>query len=125
GTGMTPKDDMPRILRYRAKAPPEMVELAPMEHPPAVIPPPWRSRFESRRLKRGLLLLMLLVAAIGAGYWWLLHPRAGLPPGIASGNGRLEADEIDIDTKFAGRIAKLFADEGDLVKAAQVLAKMD
>ena len=29
----------------------------------------------------------------------------------------LEADEIDIDTKFAGRIAKLFADEGDMVKA--------
>jgi hypothetical protein len=24
--------------------------------------------------------------------------------GFATGNGRLEADEIDIDTKFAGRI---------------------
>jgi HlyD family secretion protein len=48
-----------------------------------------------------------------------------LPPGFASGNGRLEADAIDIDTKFAGRIAKLLADEGDLVKAGQVLAIMD
>jgi HlyD family secretion protein len=54
-----------------------------------------------------------------------LHPRAGLPPGIASGNGRLEADEIDIDTKFAGRIATLFADEGSLTKGGEVLAKMD
>ena len=42
-----------------------------------------------------------------------------LPPGIVLGNGRLEADEIDIDTKFAGRIAKLLADEGDMVKAAK------
>ena len=48
-----------------------------------------------------------------------------LPPGIAFGNGRLESDEIDIDTKFAGRIAKLFIDEGDMVAAGQVVAMMD
>jgi HlyD family secretion protein len=42
-----------------------------------------------------------------------------------SGNGRLESDEIDIDTKFAGRIAKLFVDEGDMVAAGQVVAMMD
>ncbi len=40
-------------------------------------------------------------------------------------NGRLEADEIDIATKFPGRISKLLADEGDLVKAGQVVAVMD
>ena len=50
---------------------------------------------------------------------------AELPPGIASGNGRLEADEIAIDTKFAGRIAALFADEGDMVGAGQLVAVMD
>jgi len=48
-----------------------------------------------------------------------------LPPGIVSGNGRLEADEIDIATKFAGRIARLQADEGDLVHAGDVVAVMD
>jgi HlyD family secretion protein len=48
-----------------------------------------------------------------------------MPPGIAWGNGRLEADEIDIDTKFAGRIAELRADEGDFVEAGQVVALMD
>lgn len=55
----------------------------------------------------------------------MLHPTAGLPPGIASGNGRLDADEMDIDTKFAGRIASLSVDEGDLTKAGEVLAAMD
>ena len=45
--------------------------------------------------------------------------------GIVSGNGRIEADEIDIDTKFAGRIVEMFVDEGDMVKAQQVLARMD
>lgn len=76
------------------------------------------------RAKRALLLSILLIGAIGAGTWWF-YPRNGLPPGIAFGNGRLEADEIDIDTKFAGRIAELLADEGDVVKAGQVVAVMD
>ena len=42
-----------------------------------------------------------------------------------SGNGRIEADEIDIATKFAGRVAELLADEGDAVAAGQVVARMD
>ncbi|HUC50861.1 MAG TPA: HlyD family efflux transporter periplasmic adaptor subunit [Xanthobacteraceae bacterium] len=74
---------------------------------------------------RVALALIVLAGGAGASYyvWQRLHPQ--LPAGIALGNGRLEADEIDIDTKYAGRIAQLFADEGDLVKAGQVLARMD
>jgi hypothetical protein len=55
------------------------------------------------------LALVLIVAIGGAGsglYWWL-HLQPQLPPGIAFGNGRIEAQEIDIDTKFAGRIAEI------------------
>jgi HlyD family secretion protein len=48
-----------------------------------------------------------------------------LPSGIFWGNGRIEADEIDIDTKFAGRIAEVLAAEGDMVKAGQIVARMD
>ena len=61
----------------------------------------------------------------GIGWLWWQQHQSRLPPGIASGNGRLESDEIDIDTKFAGRIAKLFVDEGDMVAAGQVVAMMD
>ena len=67
----------------------------------------------------------VVMAGAGASYYWWhrLHPQ--LPSGIALGNGRLEADEIDIDTKYAGRIAEILADEGDMVKAGQVVARMD
>ena len=41
------------------------------------------------------------------------------------GLGRLEADPIDIATKFAGRIFQLKVDEGDMVSAGQVVAVMD
>jgi HlyD family secretion protein len=71
-----------------------------------------------------LVVVLLAATAIGGVYWWRASQPI-LPPGIAWGNGRLEADEIDIDTKFAGRIAELQADEGDLVKAGQVVAVMD
>ena len=99
--------------------PPASVQL------PAVVPPMPNGPAPRRWLRRALLALVLLIAAAaGAATGGFTRDQA-LPPGIASGNGRLEADEIDIDTKFAGRIAKLFADEGDLVKAGQVVAVMD
>jgi HlyD family secretion protein len=74
---------------------------------------------------RIVVALALLAGGAGGGYYWWQHLQAQLPAGIAFGNGRLEADEIDIDTKFAGRIAEILADEGDLVKAGQVVARMD
>jgi HlyD family secretion protein len=85
---------------------------------------PRRQRRWRRRVVTVALLLMI-GAGVGIGWaWWQQH-QVRLPPGIASGNGRLEADEIDIDTKFAGRIAKLFVDEGDMVFAGQVVAMTD
>jgi HlyD family secretion protein len=89
---------------------------------PAPLPAPSRPR---RRPWRRLVLLLLLAAvAAGGGYWWL-RSRPTLPPAIASGNGRLEADQIDIATKFAGRVARLLVDEGDRVTPGQVVAVMD
>ena len=58
-----------------------------------------------------IALLIMIGAGAGIGWLWWHQHQSRLPLGIASGNGRLESDEIDIDTKFAGRIAKLFVDE--------------
>src|SRR5262245_10020068 len=73
------------------------------------------------------IVLLLATAALvlaGGGYWWL-HRVPPLPAGIAVGNGRIEADPIDIATKFPGRVFRLFVDEGDMVTAGQVVAVMD
>jgi HlyD family secretion protein len=69
--------------------------------------------------------IILVVAGGGAYYAWQYLKPAGLPPGIAAGNGRIEAVEIDVATKIAGRIKDIFVDEGDFVSAGQVLACMD
>jgi HlyD family secretion protein len=79
-----------------------------------------------RRPRLALVAVFAIIAAVsGVGWFWWQHHQMQLPPGIEWGNGRLEADEIDIDTKFAGRIAQLFVDEGDMVRAGQVVAMMD
>jgi HlyD family secretion protein len=92
---------------------------------PAVVAQPAAKPIARRPLRKAVLILVLLAVAAVGGYYWWQHLQSRLPPGIAWGNGRIEADEIDIATKFAGRIARLFADEGDMVKPGQVVALMD
>ena len=89
---------------------------------PAVLPAPEPPR---RRIRRLLLALVVIAAGAGGGYYWWRQSLEQLPAGIAVGNGRIEADEIDISTKFAGRVATLAVIEGDMVKAGQVVAAMD
>ena len=106
-------------------APPAERSLVParVPPPPALKPPAPTGR---RRRWRALALLGLAILVVGgAGAYWLWLRQGGLPVGIVYGNGRIEADQIDIDTKFAGRIAEIFVDEGDMVKGGQVLARMD
>ncbi len=54
----------------------------------------------------------------------MMRPPA-LPDTIASGNGRIEADEIQIATKYPGRVKEILVEEGDMVAPGAVLAHMD
>lgn len=80
-------------------------------------------------LNRYWKLALLLVALAGASYAaWLyqanrLAARAMI--GIASGNGRIEAVEIDVAARTAGRLSDVLVHEGDFVEAGQVVATMD
>ncbi|WP_454887495.1 HlyD family secretion protein [Sphingomonas oryzagri] len=68
--------------------------------------------------------IVLLIAAVAFGGWWLLRPK-GFGPGIVAGNGRIEATEIDVAAKTPGRIADILVDEGDFVRQGQVVAHID
>lgn len=68
--------------------------------------------------------LALAVVIIGYLAWRWLEPQP-LPTGFVKTNGRIEAIEIDIATKIAGRVKQIVVDEGDFVAAGQVLVKMD
>ncbi len=77
--------------------------------------------FDKRMLGGALLVLGV---ALSIAYWQRDH-RNGLPQGFTQGNGRIEATQIDIATKFAGRIKSIAVNEGDPVSAGQALAEMD
>jgi HlyD family secretion protein len=90
-------------------------------------------------MKRIAIAGVLLLAALAgwAGWHYSDAPRAivakvveyfwgpTLPPGFASGNGRIEATQYDIAAKHAGRIAEVLIREGDMVAKGQVLARID
>lgn len=72
-----------------------------------------------------LLVTVLILAALGAAYAaWRLRPPE-LPQGVAFGNGRLEATEVDVATKVGGRLATLTPHEGDRVEKGQIVATLD
>ena len=75
--------------------------------------------------KKITTIAVLLVLAVATAVVWQKLQVHSLPEGIASGNGRLEATEVDITTKYPGRLEALYAKEGDNVKAGQVLARME
>jgi len=74
-----------------------------------------------------ILLGIFSLAALTAGglYAWQQSRVPALPEGLARGNGRIEAVEIDVSVKSPGRIRNILVDEGDLVKAGDILAHMD
>ncbi|MBN9471378.1 MAG: efflux RND transporter periplasmic adaptor subunit [Bosea sp.] len=56
---------------------------------------------------------------------FLQRLRSGnLPAGIAKSNGRIEATQIDVAAKYAGRLSQVLVNEGDDVTAGQVIAKI-
>ena len=75
--------------------------------------------------RRVIVALMLAIGAVAGCGAWRMVPDPGLPDGIASGNGRVEATEIDIAAKIPGRVQDISVNEGDFVTAGQVIAVMN
>ena len=53
----------------------------------------------------------------------MLRPK-GPGEGFLSSNGRIEATEIDVSSKFSGRVQDILVADGDFVTAGQTLAHM-
>ena len=87
---------------------------------------PATGSFRRARLARASFLTALLLAGIGlAGWYWWQEQLAALPDGFAKANGRLESEQVEIATKYAGRIATVLVREGEMIDAGQVVARMD
>ncbi len=80
-------------------------------------------------MKRPLIAIILLAVIAAAGglavYLYYTKYARTLPPGFASGNGRIEATQVDVATKAAGRVETVLVEEGDFVKQGQIVGQMD
>jgi HlyD family secretion protein len=78
-----------------------------------------------QKIKKWLLPILIIAALVAAALvaWQMLRPK-GPGKGFVNGNGRLEATEIDVAAKLAGRVEDILVNEGDFVTAGQTLAHM-
>jgi HlyD family secretion protein len=72
---------------------------------------------------------MLAALALLAAGSYFAYQRLGrkpvLPEGLLQANGRIEGDTVVVASKFAGRISKLLAREGDSVREGDVIVQLD
>jgi len=89
----------------------------------ASVPPPVTPFLQ--KWKQWVIPAVIIAGLIVAGLiaWQMLRSK-GPGAGFVSGNGRLEATEIDVAAKLAGRVQDILVGEGDFVTAGQTLAHM-
>ncbi|MGO9480513.1 MAG: HlyD family secretion protein [Candidatus Kryptoniota bacterium] len=74
-----------------------------------------------RRKKVIIPILAVLTVIAIAGYYWYMN----MQDYVATDDAYVDANSVAISTKMLGRIIYLGTDEGDSVKAGQVLVKLD
>ena len=72
------------------------------------------------------LIPVIIVAALALAGWyaWKWFSDSSKNDAFIGSNGRIEATEVDVATKMAGRVKDILVDEGAFVKAGQILATM-
>ena len=78
-------------------------------------------------MMKKLIIAMAVVCALALAFYAVKSYRENARtnvPGFAHGNGRLEATEVAVATKLAGKVEAVYAKEGALVKKGDKLALM-
>ena len=104
--------------------PPTASNNAPVVAVPASMVPSAEKKVPPSSKKIWVVAGIIVAVAMMAVVVWMKMKPTGPGAGFVSGNGRVEATDIDIATKLAGRVQNILVDEGDFVKAGQPLAQM-
>lgn len=86
-----------------------------------------------RAVALAIVLVPLGIVVVVVAYLWIIRPplrtdvaRLGSVNFTISANGRVaSAQQVDVAAKVDGRVVELTAKEGDLVRAGQVLARLE
>jgi len=79
-----------------------------------------------KRHRRAMVAVGVVLLALAAGAVWRWWGRGSFHlQNVVFASGTIEATEVDVSAKVSGRILKLLVDEGDAVRAGQVIALID
>lgn len=70
------------------------------------------------------IVILLIIIGAGLAVYFLVR-KTPLPEGLIQVNGRIEGDTVVISSKYSGKIAKLLAREGDMVKRGEMVVRLD
>lgn len=77
------------------------------------------------RVSKSKYGMVAVVAVVGVVLLLSLMGPDPLPDGFVSSNGRTESIEVDITSKYGGRLEQVLVKEGDVVDPNQVLARLE
>lgn len=103
---------------------PDLVAAPRAANPAAPTAAPPAAPFWTRGKKWLVPALSIgVLAIVGLVAWQMLRPK-GPGEGFVRSNGRIEATEIDVASKFSGRLQDILVADGDFVAAGQILGHM-
>jgi HlyD family secretion protein len=71
--------------------------------------------------KRRVVLSLVLIGIIALSAWALSRRH----PGTHSVSGTIEVDEVHVASRYGGRVEKILAQEGDVLKSGQPIVELD
>ncbi|ABB30901.1 secretion protein HlyD family protein [Geobacter metallireducens RCH3] len=75
-------------------------------------------------MKKKVALIAILLLAVAAIAWFVTR-RTGNDSSTVAVSGTIELTEVEVSFKIPGRVRERLVDEGELVKAGQVVARLD
>jgi membrane fusion protein (multidrug efflux system) len=66
------------------------------------------------------LVLVILIVLVLALYWYIDYSKY-----VSTDDAHVDSDQVSVSSKIMGRIVHLYGDEGDSVKAGELLAELD
>lgn len=68
-----------------------------------------------------ILLIIFLLAGLGGGGWWWYQTTKF----VSTDDSRISGTIVSVSAKIPGKITEVLVKEGDVVKAGQVVARID
>ena len=87
---------------------------------PAPSPRPRRRRLSRRQIVRLTLLMLLPIALVIGGYWYVTGGRD-----VSTYNAYVDADKVGVSTDVSGIVKEIDVQENESVAAGQVLFRLD